>query len=102
MTKELAAPPTRRRRLAAGLAGTGLYFLVLVTAAVLPSALANVALPIGVVAGILVAGGLTPALTIRDWVIAGILVLGFVALVYLVFVVILIWTWTPDVALPVS
>ena len=43
------------------------------------------------------AGGLTPALTIRDWVIAGILVIGFLALVSLAFVVILIWTWTPDV-----
>ena len=96
MTKELAALPTRRRRLAAGIAGAGLYVLVLVTAAMLPSALSNVSFLVGVVAGILVAGGLTPALTIRDWVIAGILVIGFVALVYLAFVVILIWTWTPD------
>ena len=98
MTKEFAAPPTRRRRLAAGIAGAGLYVLVLVTAAMLPSALSSVSFLVGIVAGILVAGGLTPALTIRDWVVAGILVVAFVALVYLVFVVILIGTWTPDVA----
>ena len=98
MTEELAAPPTRRRRLAAGIAGAGLYVLVLVTAAMLPSALSNVSFLVGIAAGILVAGGLTPALTIRDWVVAGILVVAFVALVYLVFVVILIGTWTPDVA----
>ncbi len=98
MAEQLAPPPRWRRRFAAGLAGAGLYFLVLVTAAMLPSALSNVSFVVGVVAGILVTGGLTPALTIRDWVIAGILVIGFVALVYLVFVVILVWTWTPDVA----
>jgi hypothetical protein len=98
VTKEFAAPPTRRRRLAAGIAGAGLYVLVLVTAAMLPSALSSVSFLVGIVAGILVAGGLTPALTIRDWVVAGILVVAFVALVYLVFVVILIGTWTPDVA----
>ena len=98
MTKEFAAPPTWRRRLGAGSRAPGLYFLVLVTAAMLPSALSNVSFLVGIVAGILVAGGLTPALTIRDWVVAGILVIAFVALVYLVFVVILIGTWTPDVA----
>src|SRR6478735_1484314 len=47
MTKELAAPPTRRRRLAAGIAGAGLNVLVLVTAAMLPSALSNLSFLVG-------------------------------------------------------
>jgi hypothetical protein len=78
MAEEPALPPTRRRRFGAALAGLGVYLLVGVTALWLPSALGNNSFVLGVVAGILVAGGLTPALTIREWVIAGLTTVGLI------------------------
>jgi len=95
--KSATSAPTWRRRIGAALAGTGLYFLVLITAEVLPSAIGNLAFPIGAVAGILVAGGLTPALTIRDWIVAGLLTVALVAIATVVIVTYLLSTWSPDV-----
>jgi len=100
MAGELAAPPTWRRRLGAALAGLGIYILVTVTAAVLPSAVGNWAVLIGVVAGTLVAGGLTPALTVRDWVMAAIATLALVVAYWMVVLVLIVSTWSPDLAVP--
>ena len=97
MAEDLAPPPTRRRRIGAAFAGLGIYVLVSATAYWLPSAIGDYSFLIGVVAGILVAGGLTPALTVRDWVKAGLATFGLIMAFGVAVVLWLLLTWPPDV-----
>jgi hypothetical protein len=88
--------PTWRRRGLAALAGLGVYILVELTAVWLPSALSDYAFVIGLAAGTLVAGGLTPALTVRQWLSAGLLTFGLVVVFALVVISGYLLTWSPD------
>lgn len=95
-TPESRPDPTWRRRFAAALAGLGIYLLVSVTAVWLPSAIGNQAFILGIVAGTLVAGGLTPALNLRDWGIAAMLTFALVVVFAIVVISAFLLTWSPD------
>ena len=97
MTEEVAAPPTWRRRIGAAVVGLVVYLLVTITAAVLPSALSPWSIQIGMAAGVLVAGGLTPALTIRDWIIAAAATIAVILAYSVVLLIIVFGMWGPDV-----
>jgi hypothetical protein len=97
MTEDVATPPTWRRRIGAALAGLVVYLLVTITAEVLPSALSPWSVPIGMAAGVLVAGGLTPALTIRSWIVAAVSTIAVILACLVVLLVVLFGMWGPDI-----
>jgi 4-amino-4-deoxy-L-arabinose transferase-like glycosyltransferase len=91
MTEELAAAPTWRRRFGAALAGLGVYVLMLLTAFVLPSAIGDKAAFLGLIAAVLVAGGVARAGSPREWLTVGLLTVLVVIIAVATFVLAFLW-----------